>query len=214
MPNWTSNRLTLVSKNKRVLEGFLKAAENCDIFSLVAPVPLALASKSSPRSKDDPALVAADVEFYGYPSWYDFSNSIWGTKWDAGEGGTLEEIDTDGTFRLNLFFNTAWDAPFNAYMIMAEKFRDVRFDASFMSYENGDIGTWTLENGMDSYSLDDFESIPWELVDEWNVEVTEYLNDDEDENEEENEEEEKDVEESSSGVEEASGDGNEGGRSV
>jgi hypothetical protein len=85
----------------------------------------------------------ANVEKYGYSTWYDYCVGEWGTKWDTGEQGNTD-ISPDGRI-LHTGFDTAWSPPIAAY----EKLLELGFRVKAMYFEPGMgfAGIW--EDGID-----------------------------------------------------------------
>jgi hypothetical protein len=85
----------------------------------------------------------ANVEKYGYSTWYDYCVGEWGTKWDTGEQGNTD-ISPDGRI-LHTGYDTAWSPPIAAY----EKLLELGFRVKAMYFEPGMgfAGIW--EDGID-----------------------------------------------------------------
>lgn len=67
-----------------------------------------------------------NIQLYGFPTWYEWRISNWGTKWNAYgyDGGTdLSAAEQDG----ELWFQTAWGAPHPVIAKLAEMYPDVSF---------------------------------------------------------------------------------------
>lgn len=62
---------------------------------------------------------------YGFDNWYDWCNSIWGTKWNAcnSEGSEVKETAQ----MLVYYFETAWCPPVGVIHALASKFPDLKF---------------------------------------------------------------------------------------
>jgi hypothetical protein len=59
------------------------------------------------------AQQAANVEKYGYATWYDYNVNEWGTKWDVGGDDGLMEMINPNTLQAS--FESAWAPPVAAY---------------------------------------------------------------------------------------------------
>ena len=107
MPNWTSNSVLFVGKEKQLktLQTMLKSKDNEFDFNNIIPMP-----KNIFRGN----LGKEEEEKYGKNNWYDWSIDNWGTKWNA---CNTEVEQRDGTLMYR--FETAWDCPRNiAYQLL------------------------------------------------------------------------------------------------
>jgi hypothetical protein len=71
------------------------------------------------------------IEQCGYPTWYEWCNATWGTKWNAYE----LEIVTDEAQMLVLRFQTAWSTPAPVFEKLALMYPDLTFTTD--SYDEG-----------------------------------------------------------------------------
>lgn len=126
MPNWCANSLKLTAttqENKDLIARMVAALKHADeteesprLFSLVKPCPDALLNTVAGflgNTEEQAALVAqqeVNCRVYGYPNWYEFQVSEWGTKWEASD--VFWSVDGD-TLYLN--FDTAWSPPIGIY---------------------------------------------------------------------------------------------------
>ena len=107
MPNWTSNSVLFVGKEKQLktLQTMLKSKDNEFDFNNIIPMP-----KNIFRGN----LGKEEEEKYGKNNWYDWSIDNWGTKWNA---CNTEVEQRDGTLMYR--FETASDCPRNiAYQLL------------------------------------------------------------------------------------------------
>lgn len=126
MPNWCANSLKITPKTikaKKLLAKIENHLENinsnqeCELFNMIKPMPESLintekACGGTPEEQEArEAKQKANLEKYGYPTWYEFANAEWGTKWDA-EYDTHEKRGDS----LVIWFNTAWSPPMGIYM--------------------------------------------------------------------------------------------------
>jgi hypothetical protein len=89
------------------------------------------------------AQQAANVEKYGYTTWYEHNINEWGTKWDvSSDNVAIEDANT-----VTASFDSAWAPPVNAY----EKLMDLGFEIEAFYYEPGMafVGKWA--DGVDEY---------------------------------------------------------------
>jgi len=140
MPNWCSNVVTLVHKDRKMISRAVKSAQKDALFNEFAPVPQALADTTEGSYGDalEQARLTAQREgnkkTYGYSSWYDFAISEWGCKWDISNGGDDYKIKkVDSGYSVTLYFDTAWSPPINFY----DKLNELEFSVDAMYYESG-----------------------------------------------------------------------------
>lgn len=146
MPNWCFNIVTFAHDDpamiKKVEESF-KSEKG--LFSGFLPCP-----------EGDDGI-----------SWYHWCNANWGTKWDVSEsdGNYIEEQNETS---IRLYFDTAWSPPIEFY----EKMLELGFHVCAYYFEPGMVFTGAWEDGVDECYQDfsgDFDSIPGELVDMFNI---------------------------------------------
>jgi len=112
MPNWTSNSVLFVGKEKQLktLQTMLKSKDNEFDFNNIIPMPKELeetVSGSESAKPDWQKERSQELKAkYGFDNWYDWTCSNWGTKWNAID---TEAEQRDGTLMYR--FNTAWDCP-------------------------------------------------------------------------------------------------------
>ena len=71
-----------------------------------------------------------NIREYGFPTWYEWCTSNWGTKWNASE--TYWYSDDIVTFE------TAWSCPIQVFEKLSERFPDISFEVAFA---DDDIGS-------------------------------------------------------------------------
>ena len=77
---------------------------------------------------------------HGYMDWYDWSNAVWGTKWNAVEAKYCGEGE--------YWFETAWCEPRPVIEALSKKFPHATFDLMY-SYEMDDyFGDLEIKNGV------------------------------------------------------------------
>ena len=112
MPNWTSNSVLFVGKEKQLktLQTMLKSKDNEFDFNNIIPMPKELEGTVSGSESAKPDWQKEQSQElkakYGFDNWYDWTWSNWGTKWNAVD---TEAEQRDGTLMYR--FNTAWDCP-------------------------------------------------------------------------------------------------------
>lgn len=62
----------------------------------------------------------SNYEKYGFPTWYEWCNCNWGTKWNA-DGTIFLDADT-------ILFNTAWDNPTPVILKLAEMYPNAEIE--------------------------------------------------------------------------------------
>lgn len=142
MPNWCSNSLkitptkprakTLMVRIERVLATVTEGG-GCKLFHTIHPMPEELintvcGSVAEDKREAHHAQMEANKAKYGYPTWYEFANAEWGTKWDACEV-TYEKRGKS----LVIWFDTAWSPPMGIY----EKLEAIGFEVEATYCESG-----------------------------------------------------------------------------
>ena len=149
MPNWCNNNLILEHDDPTMLVRAKEALDRGEFLNEFIPVPQELTDTVSGFMGDGEeqrkleAQQKANVEKYGYSTWYDYCVGEWGTKWDTGEQGNTD-ISPDGRI-LHTGYDTAWSPPIAAY----EKLLELGFRVKAMYFEPGMgfAGIW--EDGID-----------------------------------------------------------------
>lgn len=144
MPNHCANslKITATTPEARELLATIRAGINAEqpkLFQVIDPCPAELLDTRKGYPKDD--REAVNVEKFGFPTWYEFNTTRWGTKWDAYEIDTL--ADEGNT--LTLSFETAWSPPVSIYATLHARGFDV--EATFCESGSDFIGYW--KNGTD-----------------------------------------------------------------
>lgn len=81
-----------------------------------------------------------NIQKYGAPTWYEWCNSNWNTKWPAYE---QEQIDSN-----TIQFLTAWSGVPDLLCVLSEKFRELSFDYEYADEDYGhNVGHFVIENG-------------------------------------------------------------------
>ena len=150
MPNWCNNHITLEHDDPTMIKRAYDALERGEFLQEFIPVPKDLTETISGWVGDPveqeklEAQQKANVEKYGYSTWYDFCVNEWGTKWDTGEQGN-NDINPNDPKMLTAGFDTAWAPPIAAY----EKLMDLGFRVKAMYYEPGMCFAGVWEDGDD-----------------------------------------------------------------
>jgi hypothetical protein len=170
MPNWCNNNLTIQAKGslhmrKNKLTDFMKSycsyindkENDCMLdFEKIIPIPnfieppefhnIANESNESSREQYENSKKKAreqNKELYGYESWYDFCNEVWGTKWNSSPIFTGMKRNV-----LYFIFDTAWSPP---YGIMEKLIADnphLSFELNFSEIGMGFQGIITGNDGV------------------------------------------------------------------
>lgn len=119
---------------------------------------------------------------YGCTTWYEWSYSNWGTKWNAME---VEIIDSPE--ECSVYFDTAWNAPVPIFSALSKKFPDLIFSISYADEDIGsNCGYMNFANGIqESEKIFEYgdDSVAF-ACDVWGYDPKEYLEDEEDYEEE------------------------------
>jgi len=140
MPNHITNQITVYGATS--IQDIMKVVGSVDDdgnemfdFNKIIPMPEELHNtpsvsypKGDPRQAEQAALIAKNVELYGYPTWYEFANAEWGTKWNA------YEFENNGD---TIVFHTAWTMPDPIFVKLSTMFPDTTIT---VQYADEDIG--------------------------------------------------------------------------
>ena len=110
-----------------------------------------------------------NLQNFGYPTWYEWRNQNWGTKWNA-RGSEI----SDG----RLSFQTAWNAPKPVMEKLSEMFptvsihhawadEDIGFNCGECTYQNGAVTQEYLPTGQEAVEL---------ACDLWDLDPEEFFN--------------------------------------
>ena len=107
-------------------DDFVKEVENYTIYDrmFMSTIDLNYYSNSLDNFFKEVELKARgfyNIKKYGSTDWYNWRIANWGTKWNASPDSCIVEMD-ESKGELYLSFTTAWDAPFNIYSKLAERF--------------------------------------------------------------------------------------------
>ena len=87
-----------------------------------------------------------NIRLYGSPTWYEWCNQHWGTKWNAYGYGEAKVDYQDGD---TLNFLTAWSAPHPVMEKLAEMFPDVEIEHEWADEDIGhNCGRYRYQNGV------------------------------------------------------------------
>jgi hypothetical protein len=106
---------------------------------------------TDPKQIELEAQEKANLEKYGYSTWYDYCVNEWGTKWDVG-GDDHNPADDSDPNHTRMSFDSAWAPPCAAM----EKFMDQGFKVKLIYWESGMCFAGLFdENGDDYYEYSD-----------------------------------------------------------
>jgi hypothetical protein len=141
MPNWCNNGITLRHANPEMIQRAATTLQAGQFLQEFIPCPKELTETVAQFGTNDHEK--ANLDKYGYASWYDFNVANWGTKWDV-ESDNVEILDAN---TLTAGFDSAWAPPIRAY----ERLLELGFEIEAFYYEPGMqfVGKWT--DGEDEY---------------------------------------------------------------
>ena len=148
MPNWTQNSAVFKHEDANQVTKLIAAFGDGCLFNAFVPCPPEL-HEQTPIGEDyiarDAARTAANIEKFGYSSWYDWNVEHWGTKWDVdGQDGNAEETDPNTA---SLYFDSAWSPPIAFYHAMC----DMGWEITAYYFEPGMNFCGMFDNGDDDY---------------------------------------------------------------
>lgn len=159
MPNWCNNVIELTHSNPEMITRAVRSLERGEFLQEFIPCPKELTDTVSGYVGDEQAALdakqAANVEKYGYPTWYEHNINEWGTKWDVSSAHISDQTDIS----VSASFDTAWAPPVAAM----DKLSDLGFEVELYYYEPGMefCGKYTTEYGDRDYKCS--EEIPADI---------------------------------------------------
>lgn len=132
MPNWCQNYFSIKCKNPELAQKIKESIEEESLCRTFCPVPKELEDLPSPAPQE---IAQKNIEKYGYPSWYEFCHSNWGTKWDICE----PDILFSDNLLVEAVFDTAWKPPIK---LLEKLFREHEKDIIYiyLQYNEPDMG--------------------------------------------------------------------------
>lgn len=173
MPNWCANSLILTHESPEMIARAVAAAEDGKLCETFVPCPAELLEAVSGFSADAEVQAdierkqAANVEKYGYPTWYEWSIDNWGTKWDPDVYCVTRKDANNASFA----FDSAWSPPIEFY----EKLEVLGFIVEAFWYEPGMsfCGKWE-EGCSEDYQIEGnsdwvYENIPRDIDEQMGI---------------------------------------------
>ena len=163
MPNWCSNTIEIEGTKEQInaFVSFLDEQTGKEWFSFFKPTP--------PELKEE--------------GWYEWNVENWGTKWncDAQDWVKVENPSADES-SVTFWFDSAWSPPTALYEFI-ESTSTLNIKASYNEGGMGFVGEFVdgVDECFNYECLEDLESIPEHLVDEWNLAEQMEMNEEEDE---------------------------------
>ncbi len=177
MPNHCQNFLVLSHPDVRQISRAKFAILEEKLFSEFVPCPQELLDTSAGFFGNDEKQrkleeqTQANIEKYGYASWYQWAIATWGTKWDAYDLEIVSETyDSEGG-HLTVTFDTAWAPPCNFYNELVEQ----GFGVDAMYHEFGCAFGGQYVDGTDmyfEYDSDTLDTIPKEVDEQFGIRDT------------------------------------------
>lgn len=164
MPNWCNNVVEVSHSDPVMMVKFKKGLEK-GLMNEFIPCPQELIDTVSgfvgDKQDELEAKQKANIEKYGYATWYEHNLNEWGTKWDV---DSIEYDEADGVVQAS--FDTAWAPPIQFYKHLTEQ----GYIVKAYYYEPGMGFCGIFEDGFDDeYHIGDMNSeevansIPTEL---------------------------------------------------
>lgn len=133
MPNWCNNQMTISHNDPAMIERAVKAWNDGEGFlEEFIPIPYELKlvggalvdirkiTNHDHHRELDAMVRELNKKYFGFPDWYDYCCSEWGTKWDIGHRdgyGTKAELEGNS---FTVGFDSAWSPPIAAYEKLTE----------------------------------------------------------------------------------------------
>jgi hypothetical protein len=163
MPNWCSNTIEIEGTKEQInaFVSFLDEQNGKEWFTFFKPTP--------PELKEE--------------GWYEWNIENWGTKWncDAQDWVKVENPNADES-SVTFWFDSAWSPPTALYEFI-EATSTLNIKASYNEGGMGFVGEFVdgVDECFNYECLEDLDSIPEHLVDEWNLAEQMEMNEEEDE---------------------------------
>ena len=163
MPNWCSNTIEIEGTKEQInaFVSFLDEQNGKEWFTFFKPTP--------PELKEE--------------GWYEWNVENWGTKWncDAQDWVKVENPSADES-SITFWFDSAWSPPTALYEFI-EATSTLNIKASYNEGGMGFVGEFVdgVDECFNYECLEDLDSIPEHLVDEWNLAEQMEMNEEEDE---------------------------------
>ena len=163
MPNWCSNTIEIEGTKEQINKfvSFLDEQNGKEWFTFFRPTPPELKSEG----------------------WYEWNVENWGTKWncDAQDWMKIENPSEDQA-SVTFWFDSAWSPPTALYEFI-ESTSTLNIKASYNEGGMGFVGEFVdgVDECFNYECLEDLDSIPEHLVDEWNLAEQMEMNGEEDE---------------------------------
>ena len=163
MPNWCSNTIEIEGTKEQInaFVSFLYEQNGKEWFTFFKPTP--------PELKEE--------------GWYEWNIENWGTKWncDAQDWVKVENPSADES-SVTFWFDSAWSPPTALYEFI-EATSTLNIKASYNEGGMGFVGEFVdgVDECFNYECLEDLDSIPEHLVDEWNLAEQMEMNEEEDE---------------------------------
>lgn len=130
MPNWCENNLSIYGKQedmKKFIEVITISEGEYQLLEKLYPTPEELNIGNVSFTLDEQQK--ANLEKFGYQSWYDWRIDKWGTKWQESDLSVGQEYteNKDETSVIAFNFNTAWGPPIEAFNKIAQDYPNILF---------------------------------------------------------------------------------------
>jgi len=170
MPNWCNNKMTISHPDPAMVQKAADAWNSGAFLDTLVPTPSELLETVKGYTNDEEeqktreAQQKANIEKYGYPTWYEYRVAEWGTKWDVGISEYEEPVKVTGN-SFSVFFDSAWSPPCAAY----EKLKEMGYEICAYYAETGCdfCGRW-IDGEDECYEISG-GNIPADIVDEMGI---------------------------------------------
>ena len=172
MPNWCQNSMTISHPNAAKIKKAAKAWNSGKFLQTMIPCPSELLDATKGWTNDEDAQkesekrIAANIEKYGYPTWYEYQIAEWGTKWDVGCHPSYGDDAIVSGNSFSVGFDSAWSPPCAAYA----KLKALGYTIKAYYYESGMdfCGRW--DDGFDDCYDISKDGIPQDISEEMGIE--------------------------------------------
>lgn len=162
MPNWCDNYIS-ISANEEITERiheYVRSESSAFDFNRIIPMPESIYRGT---------LGEKERELYGEDNWYDWSNSHWGTKWNA---------DVENAEPSEYWIRTAWTPCTPVIAELARLFPEAKIIHRYEETEGGDYcGLNLYQGGKLIYNMSGDCNYDWSVEDPegWDSEEREEM---------------------------------------
>ena len=192
MPNWCYQNLTVKGDNAELSRLIKETEQQTDegekyiSFNALIPCPQELTDTVEGSYGDEEKQKALEEQQkknllkYGFRTWYDWAEKVYGTKWGACDVSQHTELTPTSSY-INYSFQSAWSPAMELLSGMSMLFPTLTFGVSFTEESDAYAGWIILQNGetvgAEEYEIDSPTSEQYPDEDDWRNAYEEWATD-------------------------------------